>query len=486
MGSATATSNWIRCPQCDGDVLIAAEYVTKSTVRAPALKCARCKMLHLDEAVARSPDERESVRMAKAERAALSASDSNLAAEPQTFEGPDLHSNTFEAVADRVGQPGGRVLLVDDEDIVRAGHGQVLTRAGWTVVAEGDARLAAKRLAVESFDVIVTDLVMPSMSGLDLLRTAREYDLDVPVVILTGRPDVQSAMEAMQYGAFRYIDKPVLPATLVDVVGRARDLHMMASFKREALSVLELPNRALGDRAGLEVRLSSALDSLWVAYQPIVAFEHRQVLAYEALVRNEEPTLRSPLDLFDAAERLGRLHEVARRIRSRVAADARGLPEGVLLFVNVHPEDLNDFDLFSPSSALSEIANRVVLELTERASLDRVAGLQTRIGKLRELGFRIALDDLGAGYAGLSSFTLLQPDYVKLDASLIRSVDASPQKRSIVRAMLQLAAGDLNLKAICEGVETAAERDTLVALGGDLLQGYLFARPNRGFVDPQW
>jgi EAL domain-containing protein (putative c-di-GMP-specific phosphodiesterase class I) len=80
----------------------------------------------------------------------------------------------------------------------------------------------------------------------------------------------------------------------------------------------------------------------------------------------------------------------------------------------------------------------------------------------------------------------LQPDYVKLDASLIRSVDASPQKRSIVRAMLQLAAGDLNLKAICEGVETAAERDTLVALGGDLLQGYLFARPNRGFVDPQW
>ena len=125
------------------------------------------------------------------------------------------------------------------------------------------------------------------------------------------------------------------------------------------------------------MRLSSALDSLWVAYRPIVALEHRQVLAYEALVRNEEPTLRSPLDLFDAAERLGRLHDVGRIIRSRIAADASGLPETVLLFVNVHPEDLNDFDLFSPSSALSKIANRVVLELTERASLDRVAGLQT-------------------------------------------------------------------------------------------------------------
>jgi CheY-like chemotaxis protein len=247
-----------------------------------------------------------------------------------------------------VGQPGGRVLLVDDEETVREVHGQILTRAGWTVVAEGDARLAAKRLAVERFDVIVTDLVMPGMSGLELLRTAREYDLDVPVVILTGRPDAQSAMEAMQYGAFRYIDKPVLPATLVDVVGRARDLHLMARFKREALSLLELPNRSLGDRAGLEVRLSSALDSLWVAYQPIVAFERRQVLAYEALVRNEEPTLRSPLDLFDAAERLGRLHEVARRIRSRVAVDASGLPDAVLLFVNVHPADLNDSISFPP------------------------------------------------------------------------------------------------------------------------------------------
>ena len=107
---------------------------------------------------------------------------------------------------------------MDDEDLVREVHGQILARAGWTVVAEGDARLAAKRLAVERFDVIVTDLVMPGMSGLELLRTAREYDLDVPVVILTGRPDAQSAMEAMQYGAFRYIDKPVLPATLVDVV----------------------------------------------------------------------------------------------------------------------------------------------------------------------------------------------------------------------------------------------------------------------------
>ncbi len=381
------------------------------------------------------------MRLAKAERAAATGH----AAEPEPFQAwqavePSLTTaHSFVAADGRVGRVKGRALLVDDDDIVRAAHAKVLRDAGWAVVDEGDPKLARKRMAVEKFDVIVTDLVMPGMSGLELLRVAREYDLDVPVVLITGHADVQSAMRAMQYGAFRYIDKPVLPATLLDVAKSARDLHLMARFKREALALLALPNRALGDRAGLEARLSSAMASLWVAYQPIVAIGPRRTVAYEALVRTDEPTLGSPPDLFEAAARLGRLHDVGRKIRSQVAADARDLPEGLLLFVNAHPEDLNDVDLFAAAAPLSEIAHRVVIELTERAPLDRVEGLQERIRQLRELGFRIALDDLGAGYAGLSSFTLLQPDYVKLDASLIRSIDTSPQKRSIVRAMLQLA-----------------------------------------------
>ena len=424
--------------------------------------------------------------MAKAERLAMLAADPEYPRTPQESPTASEQADSIAMAAARVGQTGGRVLLVDDDDAGRAAHARTLREGAWVVVQEADPMLARKRVAVESFDVIVTDLAISGMSGLELLRTAREYDLDVPVVILTSRPDLQSAMEAMQYGAFRYMDKPVDPATLLDVVGRARDLHLMAKFKREALALLDLPNRALGDRAGLEARLSRALDSLWIAYQPIVAIARRKVIAYEALVRTDEPTLLGPMDLFDAAERLGRLHEVARKIRAQVAADASELPEGLLLFVNANPEDLNDFDLFAASSPLSKIADRVVLELTERASLDRVAGLQTRIGRLRELGFRIALDDLGAGYAGLSSFTLLQPDYVKLDASLVRAIDRSPQKRSIVRAMLQLASGDLGLIVISEGVETTAERDTLVTLGAHLLQGYLFARPSQGFVEPSW
>jgi EAL domain-containing protein (putative c-di-GMP-specific phosphodiesterase class I) len=128
----------------------------------------------------------------------------------------------------------------------------------------------------------------------------------------------------------------------------------------------------------------------------------------------------------------------------------------------------------------------VVLEITERASLDGVKGLSAKIALLRERGYRIAIDDLGAGYAGLASFSQLEPDFVKLDMSLIRGVDSSPRKRSVVQAMARLCAKELAIQVICEGVETSGERDVLALDSCDLMQGYLFARPARCFPVPSW
>src|SRR5579872_4702071 len=115
-----------RCTVCGGEVLIAAEYVTQSTVRVPALRCAGCEALHLDEAIARSAEERESVRLAKAERAERSAA----VAESTSPRRPSNPAPAPPALG-RIGRSGGRVLLVDDEDLVRAGHAQVFKNAGW-------------------------------------------------------------------------------------------------------------------------------------------------------------------------------------------------------------------------------------------------------------------------------------------------------------------------------------------------------------------
>jgi EAL domain-containing protein (putative c-di-GMP-specific phosphodiesterase class I) len=156
-------------------------------------------------------------------------------------------------------------------------------------------------------------------------------------------------------------------------------------------------------------------------------------------------------------------------------------PADAIIFSNLHALDLTDDDLFDTSTAFSANAGSVILEITERCSLHRIADVRARIGRLRQLGFRIAVDDLGAGYAGLSSFSQLEPDIAKLDMSLVRGIDTSSRKASLVRAMIAVCRQELDTLVVCEGVETTAERDTLVGLGAQLLQGYLFARPERSF-----
>jgi EAL domain-containing protein (putative c-di-GMP-specific phosphodiesterase class I) len=376
----------------------------------------------------------------------------------------------------------GLILLVDDEPAIARAYSRTLSTAGFTVVTAADGHEAAIAVRDRSFDVIISDIAMPGMDGIDLLRAIREHDLDVPFVIMTGGPAVDTAAKAMEYGALRYLIKPVAPEELEEVVARAVRLHQMAKVKREALEMFRLEGKHLGDRASLEARLGRAMDTLWIAYQPIISWSRRSTFAYEALVRNEEPTLRSPPDLFEAAERLGRLQDLGRAIRDRVARTLDEQPLSALLFINLHAMELDDDSLISSDAPLSRHAARVVLEVTERAPLEKIRDVTARVAQLRSLGYRIAVDDLGAGYAGLTSFAHLEPEVVKVDMSLIRGIDSSPMKQKLLRSIVSLCR-DLGIEIIAEGVETEAERDALVTLGGDLCQGYLFGRPEKPWTD---
>jgi EAL domain-containing protein (putative c-di-GMP-specific phosphodiesterase class I) len=396
----------------------------------------------------------------------------SLSLELQELESPP---RTGETPAAR-----GTVLLVDDEPTITRSYARILRSSGYVVETAHDGAEAVARFGERFFDVVVSDISMPGMGGLALLREIRERDLDVPVIIMTGGPAVQSAIEAIEYGALRYFVKPIAAAQLEEAVGRAVRLHQMARVRREALELYRAGGSPLGDRAGLEARFGRALENVWIAYQPIVSCSGRSLFAYEALVRSEEPTMRNPGELFEAAERLGRLHDLGRIIRLRVAETIRNIPFDPLVFVNVHTDDLQDATLFAADSPLSQYASRVVLEITERAALDQVKDLMARMGQLREMGYRIAVDDLGAGYAGLTSFAQLEPEVVKVDMSLVRGVDASPTKQKLLGSIIGLC-HDLEIQIIAEGIETEAERDTVIRLGGDLCQGYYFARPGKPF-----
>jgi EAL domain-containing protein (putative c-di-GMP-specific phosphodiesterase class I) len=328
--------------------------------------------------------------------------------------------------------------------------------------------------------VVLSDIDMPQLSGVGLLERIRAHDLDVPVVLITGSPSLETAVAAVEHGALRYLTKPVDAEALRSVAATAIRLHRLAKAKRRALDMAGGMERLVGDQAGLVTSFQNALETLWIAYQPIISWSRRRVFGYEALLRSREASLPHPGAILDAAERLKRLPELGRAIRTLAADALTAAPAGAVLFVNLHTHDLLDDDLFLSSRPLSLIAGRVVLEITERASLYHIRDVQSRIAKLREAGFKIAVDDLGAGYAGLTSFAQLEPEVVKLDMSLIRNVHAQPTKQTLVRTMIAMC-HELGMSVVAEGIETIDERDVLVESGCDLMQGYLFARPGPAF-----
>ena len=379
----------------------------------------------------------------------------------------------------------GHVLLVDDEPEAQRGFARVLRARGHEVTTASRGTEAMAKLSAGHFDVLVSDIAMPDMDGIQLLREVRRRDLLVPVILATGQPAVKTAAEAVEMGAFQYLIKPIRKDSLCQVVEHAVRMHRMARTKQEASELLGKSAALGGDRAGLEASFDRTVESLWMAYQPIVDVRTRTLYAYESLLRSNEPALPHPGSVLDAAERLERLDVLGRAIRSKSASEVAKSPQVPRLFVNLHVRDLLDPDLVNPDAPLSKIAKRVVLEITERSSLEDVRDARTRVAALREMGFRIAVDDMGAGYAGLSSFALLEPEVVKLDMSLIRDVHKNATKSKVVRSMIELSRG-MGIEVVAEGVETADERDTLIELGCDLLQGYLFAKPGKPFPNVDW
>lgn len=373
-----------------------------------------------------------------------------------------------------------KVLLVDDDEVLLRSYVRALASQGYDVHACGDGEQAIQALGEASFDVVISDIDMPRLGGLELLARIRERDLDVPVVLVTGNPSLDTAMAAIEQGALRYVPKPVALDRLRSVVANAVRLHRLARAKRRALDLAGEADKFVGDRAGLVASFGRALESMWMAYQPIVSWSRREVFGYEALLRSREPSLPHPGAVLDAAERLERLHELGRTIRDRATEPMASLPDGAMLFVNLHTRDLLDAQLFDHDRPLSRFADRVVLEITERASLHDVRDVQKRVAALREMGFRIAIDDLGAGYAGLTSFSQLEPEVVKLDMSLVREVHKQPTKLTLVRTMIAMCR-ELGIQVVAEGIETPEERDAIVWAGCDLLQGYLFAKPGPAF-----
>ena len=234
------------------------------------------------------------------------------------------------------------------------------------------------------------------------------------------------------------------------------------------------------DLIELEQAFNRAVGSMTMHFQPIVHAKDHSGFGFEALLRTHDPEIPHPGAMFDAAERLHRVERLGHLIRKDISKRAPETETG-LLFVNLHALDLLDPSLTSPFSPLAKICHRVVLEVTERSSVEGIPDIHYRVATLREMGFRIAIDDLGAGHARMKEFSPLETDFVKLDISLVTGIEKNPVKQQLVRSITTLCS-DHGISVIGEGVETESEREVLVSLGCDLLQGFLIARPAPEFT----
>jgi EAL domain-containing protein (putative c-di-GMP-specific phosphodiesterase class I)/CheY-like chemotaxis protein len=381
----------------------------------------------------------------------------------------------------------GRVLLVDDDPMLRRAIQRQLVAEGWTVTPaeNGRAAIQVMRDNRELFDCVVSDVHMPELDGFGLIAAIRRYDEDLPVLLMTAEPSLDGAVRAIETGAVSYIAKPFTQETLASAVARAARRHGVARMRRRADEVSrELEAAQGGQIEEVIARFERALARSWMAFQPIVDIRKGEVFAYEALVRTDEDSMQRPDVLIATAERLGRIHDLGRTVRAAVARAAVAAPPGVLLFVNIHGLELIDEELFDPHGPLIPYAPRVVFEITERIGIDPIAG-PTRIEMLRRLGYRVAIDDLGAGYAALGALATLEPDVVKLDMSLVRDLHLHAAKRRVVGALATLMR-ELGALVIAEGVETVSERDAIAGAGIELIQGHLHGKPGPSFPSPIW
>ncbi|NUO38423.1 MAG: EAL domain-containing protein [Gemmatimonadaceae bacterium] len=213
---------------------------------------------------------------------------------------------------------------------------------------------------------------------------------------------------------------------------------------------------------------------VYVDYHPIVVATTKEIFGYEALARGRMRTLRSPEVMFDVAAEADMIWELSRLCRARAIEGMNTILKGnELLFINVDPHDFTD-----PAFTEQEVADpsRVVIEITERTAIKDYPKFRDRLKAFREIGYRFAVDDAGSGYAGLGSIANLEPDFIKLDISLISAIDTNFIKQNLVQTMVRFA-NEHGAKVIAEGVERAEEFKTVQELGVHLVQGFYLHRP---------
>ncbi len=266
---------------------------------------------------------------------------------------------------------------------------------------------------------------------------------------------------------------------------RIREDPMIRAERAIQQAVADAMLMSLVDKEGVEAMRREALarmiaqSAVRSVFHPIVRLGDGAIIGHEALTR---PMMTGAFDsveeLFAFAETTDYLMDFERLCRATAIRSVTSIPDRGLLFLNASARAVEDpewasgemDDLLAKSGLAPE---QVVVEITERVAIVRHDAFQGALRTFKERGYRVAVDDMGAGYSSLQALAAIEPDFLKFDVSLVRDIDRSSIKRSLLDTLRALA-DKIRARVIAEGVERVEEKETLLALGIELGQGFLF------------
>ncbi len=357
---------------------------------------------------------------------------------------------------------GKTILIVDDEPSISELLTVLLSSQGYTTKVAASGRQALENITPD-IDLVLMDMVLPDVEGLSVCRQIKTQSphKDIPIIAISGKQNRPDAKESLICGVEDYLHKPFEPEELfahVEMVLQRHELHLAGEFKR-------IINE----------------ESIHVRFQPIYFLKPMKLLGLEMLSRPQTTSpILHPDIFFKAALKFGVYYEVEMiGWRKALKMAAESFDGRQTLFLNCETNLLENRNFNAIKSMFSSIGvsgNDIFLEVTERTAVIAFDEFYKRIHEYRQEGFKIAVDDMGAGYSNLESIVKIGPEAIKLVKNVVKGVSADIYKNSMIK-LISGFCRENGIVLIAEGIETKEDYEALLDLGVEAGQGYFLCRP---------
>jgi EAL domain-containing protein (putative c-di-GMP-specific phosphodiesterase class I) len=363
-----------------------------------------------------------------------------------------------------------KILVLDDEPMVRQIICDVARSCGFEAFDTGDPADFEARIRADPPHIVVLDLLMPGIDGVEILRNLSGHLTNIPILIASG------------------MDNRLLDAARQ--LGEARGLKMAGVIQKpfRAAELRSKLQKAVDGAGALTAKMLEAAvehDELDLHYQPYLDLDTRRIVGAEALARWRHPQRgvipsKTFIPLAEKSTLIDRVTDVLMKKAMAQLANWRESGTDLDVSINLSARSIRDVDFPDRMAALcrehSVDPAKIIFELTETVAMQDVVMMMDVLTRLRLKGFRLAVDDFGTGYSSLVQLRRLPFSEMKVDLSFISTMMTSRDSEVIVRTIIDMA-HNLGLRTAAEGVENSATLEHLVALDCDIAQGYFIAQP---------